>query len=59
MAYSAKSKKIQRGLASASRTTRRRVATAGGKAPHRLRGLQAASAATRRRVAAMGGKASR
>lgn len=60
MAFRTSSKKsIKRGLASASRITRRRVAAAGGKAPHRLRGLQAASDATRRRVAAMGGKASR
>jgi hypothetical protein len=49
----------KRGLASASKATRRRVAAAGGKAPHRMRGLQAASLQTRRRVAAMGGKASR
>ena len=51
--------KSKRGLASASKLTRRRVAAAGGKAQHRLRGLQAASLQTRRRVAAMGGKASR
>lgn len=54
------SKKVsKRGLASASRSTRRRVAAAGGKAPHQLRGLQAASLATRRRVAALGGRSSR
>lgn len=52
-------RKTKRGLASASKSTRRRVAAAGGNAPHRLRGLQAASLQTRRRVAAMGGKASR
>jgi hypothetical protein len=51
--------KGKRGLASATKSTRRRVAASGGRAPHRLRGLQAASLQTRRRVAAMGGKASR
>ena len=54
-----KSAKGKRGLASASKATRKRVAGAGGKAPHRLRGLQAASKATKRRVAALGGRASR
>lgn len=53
---SPKEKQVKRGLASASKETRKRVASAGGKAPHKLRGLQAASAETRKRVAAMGGR---
>ena len=59
MEDSPKEKQVKRGLASASKETRKRVASAGGKAPHKLRGLQAASVETRKRVAAMGGKASR
>ncbi|MDI6719931.1 MAG: hypothetical protein QMD46_10005 [Methanomicrobiales archaeon] len=49
----------RRGLASADIETRRRVARAGGNAPHGKRGLQTASAETRERVARMGGQASR
>jgi hypothetical protein len=47
----------RRGLASASDDTRRRVARAGGEAPHEKRGLQAASSDTRREVARKGGLA--
>lgn len=46
----------KRGLGSASLTTRKRVASLGGKASHA--GLKNASLATRKRVAIMGGKAS-
>lgn len=45
----------KRGLASASGDTRKRVARAGGEAPHQKRGLQAANSQTRREVARMGG----
>jgi len=47
-----------RGLASADEETRERVASEGGKAPHKKRGLQAADEETRERVASEGGKAS-
>lgn len=47
----------KRGLASASKETRERVAKAGGKASHETRGLQAASVETRREVARKGGLA--
>ena len=45
----------KRGLASASGETRKRVARAGGAAPHEQRGLQAADWETRREVARKGG----
>lgn len=62
--------KASRGLASANEETRRRVAQAGGKAPHvredsetgeqvSSRGLASADPETRRRVAQAGGRASR
>lgn len=47
----------KRGLASASGDTRKRVARAGGEAPHGQRGLQAANLETRREVARKGGLA--
>jgi general stress protein YciG len=47
----------KRGLASASGDTRKRVARAGGEAPHEQRGLQAADWETRREVARKGGLA--
>jgi hypothetical protein len=50
------SKNSRRGLASASERTRRRVAAAGGNAPHSKRGLQAADERTRQRVSSMGGR---
>ena len=50
--------KRNRGLASANKETRIRVASKGGKAPHTERGLEAANPDTRRRVASKGGKAS-
>ena len=52
-------KKIKRGLASADKKTRERVASEGGKAPHDERGLEAADEETRERVASEGGKSSR
>ncbi|AIF84190.1 hypothetical protein NTE_02136 [Candidatus Nitrososphaera evergladensis SR1] len=48
----------KRGLASADAQTRKRVARAGGEAPHEERGLQAADEQTRERVAREGGQAS-
>lgn len=51
--------KSKRGLASASKKTRQRVARMGGEAAHpKGRGLQNADKATRQRVARAGGKAS-
>ncbi len=47
-----------RGLASADEQTRKRVASAGGSAPHDERGLQAADEETKERVARKGGEAS-
>ncbi|MHB8565515.1 MAG: hypothetical protein ACYC7D_04485 [Nitrososphaerales archaeon] len=47
----------KRGLASASRETRERVASSGGNAKHSIRGLQGASAEDRRSVARLGGLA--
>ena len=47
-----------RGLASADKETREKVAKKGGEAPHEKRGLQAADEETRERVAREGGKAS-
>jgi general stress protein YciG len=49
--------KSLRGLASASKQTRRDVGQKGGKAHHTKRGLQAADQQTRQRVARLGGKA--
>ena len=49
-------KNSNRGLASADKETRERVARAGGEAPHDERGLQAADEETRKRVAREGGK---
>jgi hypothetical protein len=46
----------KRGLASADKQTRERVAQLGGKAPHNKRGLQAADQKTRVMVAQMGGR---
>lgn len=47
-----------RGLASADGETRRRVARAGGSAPHpRGRGMQNVDPARRRQIASLGGKA--
>ncbi len=49
-----------RGLASADEATRKRVAKAGGEAPHpHGRGLQNADDETKARVARAGGRASR
>jgi len=48
----------KRGLASADKETRERVASEGGKAPHEKRGLEATDEETRERVASEGGKAS-
>ena len=45
-----------KGLASADKETRERVARKGGEAPHEERGLQAADEETRERVAREGGK---
>ncbi|MDN5868253.1 MAG: hypothetical protein L0H55_12775 [Candidatus Nitrosocosmicus sp.] len=50
-------KNDDRGLASANKETRERVARTGGEAPHDERGLQAADEETRKRVALEGGKA--
>lgn len=51
--------KPKRGLASASKKTRQRVARMGGEAHHpKGRGLQNADKKTRQRVARAGGKAS-
>jgi general stress protein YciG len=47
-----------RGLASADEQTKKRVASAGGSAPHDERGLQAADEETKERVARKGGEAS-
>ncbi len=47
----------KRGLAAASPETRKRVAEAGGNAPHDERGLEAADQETRERVAKAGGQA--
>lgn len=52
------SKNENRGLASADEETKRRVASAGGSAPHEERGLQAADEETKERVARAGGEAS-
>ena len=49
--------KDKRGLASADRETRERVASEGGSAPHKERGLQAADDRTREEVARKGGEA--
>lgn len=47
-----------RGLASADESTRRRVASAGGSAPHpRGRGMQRVSPEKRREIASKGGRA--
>ena len=45
-----------RGLASADEETRKKVAKAGGEAPHDERGLQAADEETKERVARKGGE---
>jgi hypothetical protein len=45
-----------RGLASADEETKKRVARAGGSAPHEERGLQAADEETKERVARKGGQ---
>lgn len=50
-------KSSKRGLASASKETRDRVAKAGGRASHKTRGLQGATAETRKEVARKGGLA--
>ena len=50
-------KPSKRGLASASKETRERVARSGGGAPHDTRGLQGASNETREQVARKGGLA--
>ncbi len=47
-----------RGLGSADEQTRKRVASAGGSAPHDERGLQAADEETKERVAKKGGESS-
>lgn len=57
MADTSEPLKTNRGLASADKATRQRVAQAGGQAPHRKRGLQAADPETRERVARAGGAA--
>ncbi len=57
MAQRSREEKPRRGLASADKETRTRVARAGGRAPHAERGLEAATKETRSRVARAGGKA--
>lgn len=49
-------KDSKRGLASADKETRERVASEGGSAPHEERGLQAADEQTRKEVARKGGE---
>ncbi len=50
--------KTNRGLASASKADRHRVASSGGSAPHpKGRGMQLVDKKRRREIAAMGGKA--
>ena len=46
-----------RGLASADEQTKKKVASAGGSAPHEERGLQAADEQTKESVARAGGEA--
>ncbi|HZD42911.1 MAG TPA: hypothetical protein VE134_02510 [Methanomicrobiales archaeon] len=57
MAQRSKEEKPKRGLASADKETRERVARAGGRAHHAERGLEAANKETRVRVARAGGRA--
>ena len=45
-----------KGLASADEETRKKVASAGGSAPHEKRGLQASDEETKERVAKKGGE---
>jgi hypothetical protein len=45
-----------RGLGSADQETKERVASKGGKTPHKKRGLQTADEQTREEVATKGGK---
>jgi len=48
----------KRGLASASKQTRERVAKAGGNAPHDVRGFQAMDEETHHDISVKGGKSS-